>query len=236
MVVIRKREKMGSSNLGWLKSRFHFSFAEYYNPENMNFGKLRVVNDDVIEAGTGFNKHPHRNMEIVTYIVDGILTHRDSLGHKRELSRGMIQYMSAGTGVVHSEHNLGLERLRLLQIWIEPDKDNYKPKYGDFKFNWEQRLGQWLLLASNSDSKDRVKINQDVNISVSYITKGDNIPLEVAKGRQVYLIQIEGESKLSNNSREYVLNEGDAVELTEESIRLQANRDSHFLSIDLANY
>jgi len=134
--VLRKIDntKMGSSDLGWLKSKFHFSFAEYYNPSNVNFGVLRVINDDLVKPGTGFDTHPHRDMEIISYIVDGELTHGDSMGNKRTLSRGHVQYMSAGTGVFHSEHNFGEETLRFLQIWIYPDKNGYEPNYGDYKF------------------------------------------------------------------------------------------------------
>lgn len=109
---------MGSSNLGWLRSKFHFSFAEYYNPHNIKFGVLRVINDDLVESNTGFDTHPHRNMEIISYVVNGELTHGDSMGNKNTITRGHVQYMSAGTGVYHSEHNLGKDELRFLQIWI----------------------------------------------------------------------------------------------------------------------
>ncbi len=111
-------KNMGSSNLGWLRSKFHFSFAEYYNPNNINFGVLRVINDDLIEAGTGFDTHPHKDMEIISYVVNGDLTHEDSMGNKNTITRGHVQFMSAGSGVYHSEHNFGKEILRLLQIWI----------------------------------------------------------------------------------------------------------------------
>lgn len=122
--MIRKLEhqNMGKSDLGWLQSIFHFSFAEYYNPQNMHFGVLRVINDDLIKPQTGFDMHPHRDMEIISYVVDGSLTHGDSMGNKQTLHRGEVQYMSAGTGIYHSEHNLGSEMARLLQIWIYPDQ------------------------------------------------------------------------------------------------------------------
>ena len=122
--MLRKLDhnNMGKSNLGWLRSVFHFSFAEYYNPKNINFGVLRVINDDLIDPHTGFPKHPHQNMEIVSYAVDGNLTHADSMGNENTITRGHVQYMSAGTGVYHSEMNHGDETLRLLQIWILPDQ------------------------------------------------------------------------------------------------------------------
>jgi redox-sensitive bicupin YhaK (pirin superfamily) len=135
--MLRKIESknMGSSNLGWLRSKFHFSFAEYYNPDNIQFGVLRVINDDLIEGGTGFDTHPHRNMEIISYVVNGDLTHRDSMGDKNTITRGQVQYMSAGTGVLHSEHNFGKDLLRLLQIWIFPAENGLQPNYGDYSFN-----------------------------------------------------------------------------------------------------
>ncbi len=120
--------KMGSSNLGWLKSKFHFSFAEYFNPDNMNFGVLRVINDDLVAPHTGFNLHPHADMEIISYVVEGELTHGDSMGNKSTITRGHVQYMSAGTGVYHSEHNLGENVLRFLQIWILPDRKRLHSK------------------------------------------------------------------------------------------------------------
>ena len=122
--MIRKidNKNMGKSNLGWLQSSFHFSFAEYYNPLNINFGSLRVINDDLIQPQSGFPTHPHRDMEIVTYLVSGKLTHKDSMGNERTLERGEVQYMSAGTGVYHSEFNMEEnEDLRLFQIWVFPD-------------------------------------------------------------------------------------------------------------------
>ena len=121
MIKYIDHEKMGTADHGWLRSRFHFSFAQYYNPENMGFGALRVLNDDLVRPGTGFETHPHRDMEIISYVVQGELTHGDSMGNRQTLKRGQIQYMSAGTGVWHSEHNLGEDTLRFLQIWIYPD-------------------------------------------------------------------------------------------------------------------
>ncbi len=157
-------KNMGSSNLGWLRSKFHFSFAEYYNPNNINFGVLRVINDDLIEAGTGFDTHPHKDMEIISYVVNGDLTHEDSMGNKNTITRGHVQFMSAGSGVYHSEHNFGKEILRLLQIWIFPDKQGYKPSYGDYRFNWDDRHNKWLHMVSGKNGNAPIKINQDINI------------------------------------------------------------------------
>ena len=129
-------EKMGESNLGWLRSKFHFSFAEYYNEKNINFGVLRVINDDYIAPGTGFPTHPHRDMEIISYVIEGKLTHKDSMGNESTLERGEVQYMSAGTGVTHSEYNKHAEDTRILQIWVLPDRKGHTPNYGEYKFKY----------------------------------------------------------------------------------------------------
>ena len=184
-------EKMGESNLGWLRSKFHFSFAEYFNEKNINFGVLRVLNDDIVEPGTGFPKHPHRDMEIISYVVEGEITHEDSMGNSSSLKRGEVQYMSAGTGVMHSEYNMGKENLRLLQIWILPDRKNHTPAYGEFRFKWEERENKFLHMVSSKEGDAPIKINQDVNFYASFLEKGKEIDFEVKSGRQAYLVQIE---------------------------------------------
>ena len=148
MIKKLDHRNMGRSCLSWLDSWFHFSFAEYYNPENMHYGALRVVNDDTIQPHTGFDTHPHRDMEIVTYVIDGALTHGDSMQNVSTLKRGEIQYMSAGTGVFHSEKNNGDEILRLLQIWILPDCSGYAPQYGEVRIPWEARENMLLHIIS----------------------------------------------------------------------------------------
>ena len=134
------KENMGHSSLGWLESRFHFSFAEYYNPENMHFGVLRVLNDDKIYPLEGFDFHPHKDMEIISYVVEGEISHKDSMGNIESLKRGEVQYLSAGSGIMHSEKNLDKTKdLRLLQIWILPPKKGLDSLYGSHKFNIEER-------------------------------------------------------------------------------------------------
>ena len=163
-------EKMGESNLGWLKSKFHFSFAEYFNENNINFGVLRVINDDLISADTGFDTHPHRDMEIITYVIHGYLTHKDSMGNESTLSRGQVQYMSAGTGVKHSEYNNHSEELRLLQMWVLPSKSGDAP----------------------------IKINQDMNFYALELDDGKEENFEIKHGRQAYVVQIEGKSSIND--------------------------------------
>ncbi|MDB1942214.1 pirin family protein [Clostridium tertium] len=229
--MLRKLDhrKMGKSNLGWLKSIFHFSFAEYFNIDNMNFGVLRVINDDLIEGNTGFDLHPHKDMEIVSYVVDGELTHGDTMGNRNTISRGHVQYMSAGTGVYHSEHNLGDSTARLLQIWIIPDKKGYKPAYGDYRFNWDDRKNKWLNIVSSKDGDAAIKINQDANFYVLEIDEGKEIDFQVGSNRQAYLVQIEGNSTINNLE----LNERDALEIVEEDILIKADKKSHVLVIEM---
>lgn len=229
--MLRKLDhrNMGKSNLGWLKSIFHFSFAEYFNIDNMNFGVLRVINDDLIEGNTGFDLHPHKDMEIVSYVVDGELTHGDTMGNRNTISRGHVQYMSAGTGVYHSEHNLGDSTASLLQIWIIPDKKGYKPAYGDYRFNWDDRKNKWLNIVSSKDGDAAIKINQDANFYVVELDEGKEIDFQVGFNRQAYLVQIEGNSTINNLE----LNERDALEIIEEDILIKADKKSHILVIEM---
>ncbi len=222
-------KNMGRSNLGWLKSIFHFSFAEYYNPKNIHFGKLRVVNDDLVEPSTGFDLHPHKEMEIISYVVDGELTHGDSMGNKNTITRGHVQYMSAGTGVFHSEHNLGEKTLRFLQIWIFPDKTGYEPNYGDYRFNWEERHNKLLHMVSGKDGNAPIKINQDTNIYALELEEGKEIQFPISEGRQAYLVQVEGGSTINNVE----LDTRDALEIVEEDIKIKAKRSAHIVIIEM---
>ncbi|MFC5559452.1 pirin family protein [Ureibacillus thermophilus] len=229
--MLRKiaKESMGKADYGWLKSQFHFSFAEYYRPDNIQFGVLRVVNDDLVQPGTGFDMHPHRDMEIISYVVQGELTHRDSMGNERTLSRGHVQYMSAGTGVFHSEYNLGAEVLRLLQIWILPDRTGLQPNYGEVKFRWEDRKNQWLHMVSGMEGEAPIRIHQDANLYSLELDKGKEIDFSVKKGRQAYLVYIEGKGNVSG----IMLEERDALEIVEEEMVIQAEEKSHLLVIEM---
>lgn len=220
---------MGRASHGWLRSVFHFSFAEYHNPENVNFGMLRVINDDLVEPGTGFGLHPHKNMEIISYVVDGELTHGDSMGNKSTISRGHVQYMSAGTGVYHSEHNLGNQTLRFLQIWIFPDQNGYAPSYGDYRFNWDDRKNNWLHMVSNKEGDAPIKINQDANIYALELEQGKEMSFKVGEGRQAYLVQVEGSSTVNGIE----LNMRDAMEIVEEDIVLNADEFAHFVILEM---
>jgi redox-sensitive bicupin YhaK (pirin superfamily) len=229
--MLRKIESknMGSSNLGWLKSKFHFSFAEYYNQDNMGFGVLRVINDDLVNAHTGFDTHPHRDMEIISYVIEGELTHGDSMGNKSTLKRGDVQYMSAGTGIYHSEHNVGEKIARFLQIWVLPDKKGHVPNYGEHRFDWNERKNKWLHMVSSNQGEAAIKVNQDVNISVLELEENNEMSYSVKAGRQAYLVQIEGSSSING----ITLKERDAMEIVEENIEIKAELLSHFIIVEM---
>lgn len=179
----------------WLKSRFHFSFAEYSNPHKNSFGVLRVMNDDLVQADRGFGQHPHQNMEIVTYIIEGHLTHQDSMGTSETLTRGSVQFMSAGTGVRHSEHNLDKKSaLRFIQMWIVPRRRGLTPNYGSYEGNEEDRKDKWLHLVGdvNNEKNVPVKVQQDVNMFVTEISKGKTLELTLQPARQAYILCMEG--------------------------------------------
>lgn len=221
--------KMGKSDLGWLKSNFHFSFAEYYNPDNINFGVLRVINDDLVESNSGFSTHPHKDMEIISYVVKGELSHEDSIKNKGVLNRGDFQYMSAGTGVFHSEYNLGNSIARFLQIWILPDKKGHVPNYGEYKFDWGLRQNNWLYAVGSKESNAPIRINQDVNIYILELEAGKTAEFQVKKDRQAYMVQIEGETFIG----EVDLKEKDGLEIVEEDICITAKTKAHIIVIEM---
>lgn len=222
-------DNMGRSDLGWLKSYFHFSFAEYYKADNMNFGVLRVLNDDLIKPHTGFDLHPHKDMEIISYVVRGEMTHADSMGSKRTIGRGHVQYMSAGSGIQHSEHNMGDSLLRLLQIWILPNSKGCPPSYGDHLFDWNERTNGWLHIASGQNGTAPVHINQDANIYAIEFDKFNPAVFSVGPGRQAYLVQVEGTSRANG----ILLHERDAIEVTEEELLINTEYNSHNLLIEM---
>lgn len=206
------------TNKNWLKSRFHFSFAEYSNPANSNFGVLRVMNDDLVQPKRGFGTHPHQDAEICTYVVDGELTHKDSMGTKETLSRGAIQFMTAGRGISHSEHNLHNKNpLRFIQMWIRPRQYSLTPNYGSFKGDKAGRKDRWAHLVSDAQAAEidtPIKIQQDANIFVAELSSGKTLEFEVRAGRQAYLLCLEGNVRVAgSNGQEVNLNRHDAAEV-----------------------
>ena len=224
--------KMGRGRHGWLDSHFHFSFAEYFNSANIKFGVLRVLNDDIVQPGEGFDTHPHRDMEIISYVIKGELTHRDSMGNTRTLTRGQAQYMSAGTGVTHSEYNHGGSKLRFAQIWILPDKEGYIPNYGDYMFELKDRFDKWLPIATsyeNTSNDAPIKIHADINMYATILSQGKQIEFEVKNGRQVYMVLFEGEATVNGVH----MNMRDALEAVQESLVISAETEIHVLVIEM---
>jgi len=213
----------------WLKSRFHFSFAEYYNADNINYGSLRVMNDDLIKSKTGFGTHPHRDMEIITYVIKGELTHKDSMHNKETLRRGAIQYMSAGTGITHSEMNDGEEELHLIQTWILPEKEALTPKYGSKRFSLEERQNRWLHLVGPSGSNSHINIYQDASMYVSEIDDNQKLTFVLPNERQLYIKLLEGSAYING----LLFKAGDAAELKDEDLDVKAIKNAHILLVEI---
>lgn len=194
------------TNGNWLKSRFHFSFAEYNNMKNSSFGVMRVMNDDLVQPKRGFGAHPHRNMEIATYIVNGKLTHEDSMGNSQSLGRGSIQFMTAGTGLEHSEANHTDKPLRFIQTWIIPSSTALTPNYGGYDASMdllEKNVIRHLASSvTDTDHETPVKLNQDVNCYAAELELGKSLSIEIAAGRQAYLLCVEGKLKVNDSEME----------------------------------
>ncbi|KAL3942041.1 MAG: hypothetical protein SGBAC_003702 [Bacillariaceae sp.] len=230
------------TNKNWLKSRFHFSFAEYQNPKNTDYGVLRVMNDDLVQPKRGFGAHPHANMEIVTYIVNGQLTHEDSMGTSQSLGRGSIQFMTAGSGITHSEHNHTDKPLRFIQTWIVPERRGLTPNYGGYDASDKLVMNQVRHLASctkDETSDTPVKLSQDVNCHAGELELGKSVSVDLPEGRQAYLLCVEGSLKVNGQT----LARHDACEITSdgEPIVVEAagveetenGKVGHFLMFDM---
>lgn len=197
--IIYPSEQRGQANYGWLNARYSFSFSNYYNPENIHFGVLRVLNDDIIQPGMGFGTHPHDNMEIITIPLRGSLKHEDSIGHKSIIRTGEVQVMSAGTGIRHSEFNASEEEaLNLFQIWIFPYRQGLKPRYDQKRFDIE--TGKPTLLVSPDDRDGSLSINQNAFISRLALEPGSNFDYKLySKENGVFIMVIEGEATIAGN-------------------------------------
>jgi hypothetical protein len=230
MITIRKSGERGHVNHGWLDSHFTFSFADYYDPQHMGFRTLRVINDDIIAGGGGFGTHPHRDMEIITYILSGALEHKDSMGNGRVIRPGEVQYMAAGTGVQHSEFNHSqTEPAHLLQIWILPDKKGAKPHYAEKTFA-NAAPGRLHLAVSKTGRDGSIAINQDADLFVGKLNAGDKINHAFRPDRHGWLHVAEGEIELDNLK----LKSGDAVAFSgEKSVSFTAKSPTQILFFDL---
>ena len=232
MITIRKSEERGHADHGWLDSRHTFSFADYYDPQHMHFRSLRVINEDHIARGAGFPTHPHRDMEIVTYVVSGAVAHRDSTGGQGVIEAGQLQHMSAGTGVQHSEFNASAtEPLHLLQIWILPEQKGLTPSYSETAFNGAPQSEPLQLVGSREGGDGALTIKQDVRLFVGKMKGGETVEHTLAPERHAWVQLISGAVRV--NGRE--LRSGDAAAVSDEALlKLSAAGPSHFLLFDLS--
>jgi len=193
MIELRPFDRLGGADHGWLKAKHHFSFASYYDPNNMGHGALRVWNDDEIAPDTGFPPHPHRDMEIITYVRDGAITHQDSLGNKGRTQAGDVQVMSAGSGVRHSEYNLEPETTRIFQIWIEPTQGGGQPTWGSKPFPKADRSGKLVTIASGfATDTDALPIRADARVLATTLKAGETATYDAEKARHLYLVPAVG--------------------------------------------
>jgi len=232
MIELRRSEDRGHAYHGWLDARHSFSFADYYDPQHMGFGPLRVLNDDRIAAGGGFGMHPHRDMEIITYVLDGELAHKDSMGNGSVIRPGDVQRMSAGTGVMHSEYNHARDQTtHLLQIWIEPKSRGIPPGYEEKRFDADEKRGRLRLIASTDGDEGSVKVHQDVKLYAGLIDGDEQASLNIPHDHKAYLHVARG--KVNVNGVD--LQAGDAVKVVnEEAIHLTKGSEAEVLLFDFA--
>jgi quercetin 2,3-dioxygenase len=231
MIVIRKAEARGIANHGWLDSRHTFSFADYYDPAHMGFRKLRVINEDKVAGGQGFGRHSHRDMEILSYVLDGALAHKDSMGTGSTIQPGDVQVMSAGTGVSHSEMNPNANAgVHFLQIWLMPEKAGLKPRYEQKTFSDDEKKNKLRLVASRDGRSGSVTWNTDASLYASILEPGVKLTHPIAWGRHAWLQVVRGALELNGQK----LRAGDGAAISEEpSLDIVATERSEFLLFDL---
>ncbi|HZP11555.1 MAG TPA: pirin family protein [Nevskiaceae bacterium] len=231
MIEIRRSDDRGHADHGWLNSYHSFSFAEYFHPEHVQFGPLRVINEDRVVPGSGFGTHGHRDMEIISYVLSGELAHKDSLGNGSTIRPGDVQRMSAGTGIRHSEFNPSTsEPLHFLQIWIQPSATGIAPSYEEKNFSAEEKRGKLRLVASPDRAEGSVLIHQDARVYAGLFDGDEEATLPIGKGRKVYVHVARG-SVLANGEG---LETGDALKLTDaDTLTLSEGRRAEVLVFDL---
>lgn len=232
MIERRPLNELGHGNHGWLKTWHHFSFADYYDPDRENWGRLRVWNDDDIESGSGFPPHPHRDMEIITYVREGAITHQDSLGNKGRTEAGDIQVMSAGTGIMHSEYNLESSLTKIFQIWIFPDRQGEEPRWGNKPFPKAAREGQFVLLAcGDPDNEDTLYIRTDARFSAATLSAGQTAEYQTDDSRFIYIVPATGAIEVNGVRADA----RDGLAIKEEAVlQVKALEDSEILVVDTA--
>jgi redox-sensitive bicupin YhaK (pirin superfamily) len=228
MINIRKFDSLGHADHGWLNARHHFSFASYHDPDRMSWGRIRVWNDDQIGPKSGFPPHPHRDMEIVTYVRSGAITHQDSLGNTGRTGAGDVQVMSAGSGVVHAEYNLEDEATTLFQIWIETDKPGVEPGWGAKPFPKDSRDGAFQILASGDPGDGALTINADARVLGAAIKAGESIAIDAAPDRHLYLVP---SGRVRVNGVEAGPRDGVAI-TGEDRLEIEAEDDSELVLVD----
>ncbi|WFL77182.1 pirin family protein [Altererythrobacter arenosus] len=230
MIDIRPFASLGAADHGWLDARHHFSFASYHDPQRMGWGSIRVWNDDTIAAQTGFPPHPHRDMEIVTFVRTGAITHRDSLGNEGRTAAGDVQVMSAGTGITHSEYNLEDEETTLFQIWIIPDRQGEKPSWGQRQFPKASREGAFEILASGTPEADEaLAIRTDAKVAAATLKAGQKAVWRSSEERHQYLVAPTGKIRVNGHDAEA----RDGIALTGEAeIIVEALEDSEVVLVD----
>jgi redox-sensitive bicupin YhaK (pirin superfamily) len=230
MMIIRKSNERGHAEHGWLDSYHTFSFADYYDPQWLGYRTLRVINDDLIMPGMGFGTHPHRDMEIISYVLSGALQHRDSMGNGRVIKPGEFQYMAAGSGVEHSEFNPSTtEATRLLQIWIMPDAKGVKPRYAE-KNLAQAGTGRLHLVASKTGREDSMEIHQDADLLFAKLDAGQSVKHPLGNGRHAWVHVAEGEVTINGKK----LSGGDAAGVSKEgALEIAAAKPSQVLLFDL---
>lgn len=231
MIDIIRSNQRHHQNFGWLDARWHFSFADYNDPKNVRFGPLRVFNDDVVAAGRGFDPHPHRDMEIISYVVHGGLRHTDSTGNDHVTTRGGVQVMSAGSGIEHSEYNASdTDPIRLNQIWIFPRTKSLPPRWAQKSFEGVLNTGEWTALVSDGSIDGTLAIDQDATLYVARPPAGKSLVHRVAPGRRAYAFVIDGEVELNGQK----LSAGDQARVTDvQELQFTAAKSSEVLLLDL---
>ncbi len=233
MITARLSSERGHANHGWLDTYHTFSFADYYDPRFMGFRSLRVINEDYVAPGRGFGTHPHRDMEIITYVLEGALQHKDSMGTSSIIRPGEVQRMTAGTGVAHSEANPSQSKpVHLLQIWIEPEKRNLTPGYEQRAYSEGERQGKLRLVASNDGRGDSVTVRQDMELYDVLLATGDEVAHQLKAGRSAWVQVIKGAITLNEKT---ALKGGDGAAISEEEvIKIRASESAEVLLFDLA--
>ncbi len=232
MITFRKSKERGHLDHGWLDTYHTFSFGDYYDPTQMGFGPLRVINEDRVQGGQGFGTHPHRDMEIITYVLEGALQHKDNMGNGSVMRPGDVQRMSAGTGVLHSEFNASpTEAVHLLQIWIEPQRAGISPSYEQKTFPAEEKRGRWRLLVAPHGEEGALQIHQDARLYAAILNPRGTLDYALAPGRRAWLQVVRGAVTLNGES----LHAGDALAaVAEKELKVSATVDSELLLFDLA--